>query len=96
MASDELSGQIVSLQEKIKSASLPADLQEKVLERLARIARIGATPLAFDEFDRTAEYIDWLLGLPWSKKSEDVLDLTHTKTVLDKNHYGLGEIKDNN
>lgn len=94
MASDELSGQIISLQEKIKIASLPPDLEEKVLERLARIARIGATLLAFDEFDRTAEYISFLLGLPWSKKSEDVLDLPHTKEVLDKNHYGLVEIKD--
>lgn len=94
MASNELSGQIISLQEKVKSASLPSDFQEKVLERLARIARIGATPLAFDEFDRTAEYIDWLLELPWNKRSEDVLDLPHTKEILDKNHYGLGEIKD--
>lgn len=94
MASDELSGQIISLREKIKSTSLPPDLEEKVLERLARIARIGATPLAFDEFDRTVEYIDWLFELPWNKRSEDVLDLPHTKEVLDKNHYGLGEIKD--
>jgi len=94
MASDELAEQITSLEEKIKTASLPPDLEEKVLERLTRIARIGATPLAFDEFDRTAEYIDWLIGLPWSKRSDDILDLLHAKQVLDKNHYGLGEIKD--
>lgn len=93
-SADELSGQIVSLQEKVKIASLPTELQEKVLERLERIERIGATPLAFDEFDRTAEYIDWLIGLPWTKRTDDILELSHAKQVLDKNHYGLGEIKD--
>lgn len=91
---DEIPAQILSLQERIEKANLPKGLAEKVLERLSRISKIGATPAAFDELDRTTDYIDWLVNLPWEARSEDILDLEHAKKVLDKNHYGLEEIKD--
>lgn len=85
--------QVATLQEKIEKAQLPTDLQEKLLERLKRIARIGAGPAAFDELDRTSDYVEHLIGLPWERKSDDILDLAHAKEILDKNHYGLGDIK---
>lgn len=91
---DEIPVQILSLQERVEKANLPKGLAEKVLERLSRISKIGTTPAAFDELDRTTDYIDWLVNLPWETRSEDVLDLEYAKKVLDKNHYGLEEIKD--
>jgi ATP-dependent Lon protease len=39
-------------------------------------------------------YVDWLLSLPWSERTEDVLDVEHAKVVLDEDHYGLAEVKD--
>ncbi len=42
----------------------------------------------------TRTYIDWMLSLPWNKHSEDNLDIEHAKSVLDREHYGLKEIKD--
>lgn len=89
-----LTSQISNLRTKIEQTRLPEDLSARVLERLARIERIGATQQAFDEIDRTADYIDWLVNFPWNKKSEDILELAHAKEVLDKNHYGLEEIKE--
>lgn len=93
-ASQNLASQIGQLRTKVEQARLPEDLATRVLERLGRIERIGATTQAFDEIDRTADYVDWLVNFPWTKKSEDILDLPHAKEVLDKNHYGLEEIKE--
>lgn len=93
-ASQNLASQIGQLRTKVEQARLPEDLAARVLERLGRIERIGATTQAFDEVDRTADYVDWLVNIPWTKKSADILDLPHTKGVLDKNHYGLEEIKE--
>lgn len=86
--------QVLQLQEEVEKADLPQDLRERVLERLSRISTLGATPTAFDELDRTADYVDWIVNLPRNKRSEDILDLEHAKKVLDKNHYGLDDIKD--
>ena len=47
----------------------------------------------FDEVEHLANYIDWVTGLPWDKRSQDVLDLNRAKEVLDKHHYGLTDIK---
>lgn len=42
----------------------------------------------------TRNYLDWLTSIPWGVCTEDVLDLEHARSVLDKDHYGLEEIKD--
>lgn len=93
-ATSDLQNRVSQLLEKIKSNNLPQSLEERVTEQLGRVNRLGSAPGAFEEFDRTAAYIDWLTSLPWNKRSEDVLDLEHAKGFLDKNHYGLQEIKD--
>lgn len=94
MPGQDVGQQALELQGKIQNSSLPQDLRDKVVDRLVRIERIGATPAAFDEIDRTADYVDWVISLPWDTRSEDVLDLDFAKKALDKNHYGLEDIKD--
>lgn len=89
----EIPEQALALQEKIEKARLPQTLREKLLERLKRIGRMGASPAAFDELDRTSDYIEHLVKLPWEERSDDVLDTGHAKEVLDKNHYGLEDVK---
>lgn len=86
--------EIVELEEKVTSTTLPPELKEKailMIQRLSRTAHYGEYSTGFE---KTAEYIDWIVNLPWEKRSEDVLDLNNVKKILDKNHYGLGQIKE--
>lgn len=86
--------EIKKLEEKISSISLPSDLQIKASSMIAR-ANLGFTKGGFfSGFDQVANYIDWICSLPWNIRSQDNLDLSHAKEILEKNHYGLSEIKD--
>ena len=88
------SGQIQKLEEKIAKVVLPVDLKDKsagMIERLKLIQREGNFIL---EYDSTSRYIDWITSLPWQKVTQDVLDLQHATQVLNKNHYGLKDVKD--
>lgn len=82
------------LKQKLESSEVPQDLKTRILDRLERVERIGASQAAFDEIDRTSDYIEWLIKVPWNKKGDDILDLPHAKQILDKNHFGLEDIKD--
>ena len=79
------------LQSKIKSAEMPEDVEDKALNELKRLERMG---------DHSAEasvirtYLEWLVELPWSNSTEDNLDLAHVREVLDTDHYGLDDVKD--
>ncbi|MDP2649382.1 MAG: AAA family ATPase [bacterium] len=91
--------QIRILGQKIEKTDLPLDLKETLTERIQRLALIRASsgylsPNYVIEYENTASYINWVINLPWNKKSQDILDLVKAKTILDKNHYGLALIKD--
>ncbi len=61
---------------------------EKEIDRLSRIA--PGSP----EYIVSETYIDWILGMPWGKETEDNLDLTRAREVLDREHYGLEKVKE--
>ncbi|HRN96188.1 MAG TPA: AAA family ATPase [Candidatus Levybacteria bacterium] len=82
------------LEEKLKNAQLPEELQEKATAMIARLKIIANEGSFFTEYDSIGRYIDWITALPWSKSSEDILDLAHARQVLDKNHYGLTDVKE--
>src|SRR3989344_3463110 len=92
------SDQIRRLGEKVEGAKLPDDLRRNLIERVSRLAllRSGAGFMSTNyiiEYESTSAYINWVVGLPWNRMSEDTLDLQKTKEILDKNHYGLEQIK---
>jgi len=87
--------QIQKLDDKIKSVSLPQELREKVVAMVDRLRLIGNDSSFFIELDSASRYIDWVTNLPWDKASSDVLNLAHAKEVLDKNHFGLTDVKNN-
>ncbi len=91
---DQLTADISKLEEQVKVAQIPADLKEKSEAMLARLQRLAKQGAYSAEFEQTAHYIDWIVNLPWEKTSQDILDLNHARQVLDKNHYGLGDLKD--
>ena len=92
------SDQIRKLGEKIDAAELPTDLKQDLVERISRLALLRASAGFMSsnyilEYENTSTYINWVVGLPWNKFSEDLLDLVKAKKILDKNHYGLESIK---
>lgn len=90
----DLPSEIALLEKKLQSVTIPPELKENVtlmLSRLSRMLRFGEYSA---EYEKTAHYIDWITSLPWDKRSEDILDLKYAKEILDKNHYGLGVIKE--
>src|SRR5579885_954595 len=93
------SDQIRKLGEKVEQAKLPADLRQILNDRIARLAliRSGAgfgSSTYILEYEATSRYINWVIGLPWDKKSQDSLDLARARQILDKNHYGLQPLKE--
>jgi ATP-dependent Lon protease len=78
---------IEQLKQKITAAHLPANIQEKLINQL-RFPGDGA------EFEKLVSYMEFVLGLPFEKQSKDILDLARAKQILEKNHYGLGFVKD--
>jgi len=91
--SGELVAEVEKLNQKIEAAILPPELKEKAEEMVARVSRMARLGSYSAEYEQTARYIDWICALPWTKRSEDILDLEYAKKALDKEHAGLAEIK---
>ena len=87
------SSEVDKLRLRLQSADLPANLREKAIHQIDRIALTLKYGGNLSQIDITAKFIDWITTLPWNKKTEDILDIQKAKVILDKNHYGLGKIK---
>jgi ATP-dependent Lon protease len=85
--------QIATLNNNVSSADIPAELKERITVRLSQLLTLTASSTFLPEFDNIQRYIDWILSLPWNKRTQDTLDLNKAKEILDKHHYGLSEIK---
>jgi ATP-dependent Lon protease len=90
---DSAAQEITGLIEKVKKAALPDELREIVLVRLNQLTKLTNSLSFLPEFDSMIRYIDWITNLPWSKRSQDTLDLANARKILDENHFGLEEIK---
>ncbi|MGQ0539095.1 MAG: endopeptidase La [Gemmatimonadaceae bacterium] len=75
----------------IEKKGFPEIVLERSQRELRRLKRMS--PLA-PEATVARNYLDWLLALPWSERTDDVLDIAHAKEVLEADHYGLAEVKD--
>ena len=76
---------------KIAEAGMPENVREQADRELSRFERMGEqTP----EATVIRNYLDWLLAVPWSKRSEERLDPVYTREVLDADHAGLDDVKD--
>lgn len=91
---DTAQSDIAKLGEIVKAAPIPSKLQEEVITRLEQLGKLTESPTFLPEFDRIRKYIDWIVTLPWDIRTQDNLDLANAKTVLDRNHFGLSEIKE--
>lgn len=88
---DDRGREIEELRARIKEAGLPQEANEVAERELDRLS--GMSP-ASAEYTVSRTYLDWLVNLPWSKASEDHIDLAATRTILDEDHYDLDKVKD--
>jgi ATP-dependent Lon protease len=76
---------------KIEEAGMPEAVREQAERELSRLERMGD---ASGESSMIRTYLDWLVSVPWSKRSEERLDPAHAREVLDADHAGLEDVKD--
>ena len=88
---DDQTKDIEELQEKIDAAGMPDVVRKEALRELDRLARM---PVAAAEYTVSRTYMDWLVTLPWQKRTDEVIDLPKTKEILDADHSGLEKAKD--
>jgi ATP-dependent Lon protease len=88
---DEQTVEIEGFRQKIEAAGMPDEAAREARRELDRMARL---PTAAAEYGVIRTYLDWLVNLPWSAQTEDNLDISHARTVLDEDHYGLEDIKE--
>src|SRR6187549_1950372 len=88
---DDQTKDIEELQEKVDAAGMPEAVRKEALRELDRLARM---PVAAAEYTVSRTYMDWLVTLPWQKRTEEVIDLPKTKDILDADHSGLEKAKD--
>ena len=88
---DENAKEIEELRVKIQEAKMPEEADKEALRELNRLSKI---PPASAEYTVGRTYLDWLVRVPWSKKTEDVYDIPKAKDILEADHYDLEKVKD--
>jgi ATP-dependent Lon protease len=80
-----------SYRERLASQEFPEEVKAEMVRQINRLERMSPDSM---EATVTRSYLDWLMALPWNKKTTDNLSIEHAKKILDEDHYGLREIKD--
>jgi ATP-dependent Lon protease len=83
--------EIDELKKKIDSAGMSKDVHEKAIQELKRLELM---PPMSAESTVSRNYLDWLLAVPWKKKSKEIRDILAAEKILNQEHYGLEKIKD--
>ncbi|HTI64367.1 MAG TPA: endopeptidase La [Gemmatimonadaceae bacterium] len=82
---------VMDLERQIESRKLPEPVKARVLREVRKLRRMS--PLS-PESTVARNFVDWILALPWSERTDDILDVAHARRILDEDHYGLDEVKD--
>ena len=88
---DDQAKEIDELRSKLDAAGLPEGVRKEALRELDRLSKM---PVAAAEYTVSRTYLDWIIALPWAKRTEETIDLKRTKDVLDADHSGLEKVKD--
>jgi ATP-dependent Lon protease len=88
---DETQAEINELRRQIEEAELPEDARKAAERELSRLERL---PSAAAEYGVIRTYLEWIVSLPWSKRTEDNLDMAHARKVLNRDHYDIEKVKD--
>ncbi|MCF8024561.1 MAG: endopeptidase La [Desulfobacteraceae bacterium] len=88
---DDRSAEVDEYRKRLKKAKMPKDAAKEVEKQIKRLEQMHPDS---SEATIVRTYLDWLVDLPWSRSTKDVIDIPHAKSVLDENHYGLDKVKD--
>ncbi|MDX9992567.1 MAG: endopeptidase La [Anaerolineales bacterium] len=88
---DEQTVEVEEFRQKIDEAKMPEEADKQSRRELERLSRL---PTAAAEYGVIRTYLDWMTSLPWSKSTQDNLEIQHARQVLDKDHYGLEDVKE--
>lgn len=88
---DEKSKDIKKFKDLIEECQMPEEAQKAVLEELERLESI---PDSSPEYNVTRTYLNWMTQLPWNKQTDENIDITDAKKILEKDHYGLEKAKE--
>lgn len=88
---DEQTVEIEEFRKKIADAHMPEEAEKQSLREAERLSKLNS---ASAEYGVIRTYLDWLVNLPWSKTTEDKLDIANAREVLDHDHYGLEDVKE--
>ncbi|MEW6442883.1 MAG: endopeptidase La [bacterium] len=88
---DEKGGEVKRLHERIEEAGMPPEVEKEARSQLSRMESMSYEST---EASMLRAYLDWLVELPWSRSTEDVLDIPAVQRVLDRDHFDLREVKE--
>jgi ATP-dependent Lon protease len=88
---DERATELDELKQRILDAKMPQEVEQRALKELERL---GHMPLASPEVVVVRTYLDWLISMPWSVRSEDKLNIVQAERILNEDHYGLKRVKE--
>jgi len=88
---DETLREVEEYREKIEAAGMTEEAKDEALRELKRLEKM---PPQAAEYWVIKTYLDWLTSLPWQDSTEDHLDISHAREVLDEDHYDLEDVKD--
>ena len=91
LGEDEASPELAKLKQEIEKAKMPKEVKDKATEEFNKLKK---TPAMSPEFTVTRNYLDWLTGVPWQKRTKDNLKVEHVKSILDEDHFGLEKPKE--
>jgi ATP-dependent Lon protease len=91
LGDDDSSKEITELRDKLAKLELSKDARAEVERELGRLERAGRESM---EAQVIRTYLEWIAELPWSKRSDDQLELKRAEAVLEEDHYGLKDVKD--
>lgn len=88
---DSKGEELDDLRQRILDAGMPDTVQAEAIKQLGRLERMHPDA---SEASMVRTYLDWMVDLPWNKKSEDNLDIPHAQKILNEDHYDLSKAKD--
>ena len=83
--------EIEQLRERLAKADLPEDIRKEAEREMGRLEKL---PSAQPEFSVIRTWLEYVIELPWTKKSEDALDLKRARQILDEDHFGITKVKE--
>jgi ATP-dependent Lon protease len=88
---DEMAAEVDDLRKKIDEAKMPEEADKQARRELDRLSKLNT---ASAEYGVIRTYLDWLIAIPWSRPTQDDLEIKNARKVLDQDHFGLADVKD--